>query len=228
MKKPTASLEMNPTEKLWTGCYSLVMFCALPTLLDSASRALLHLNDAQTNFLFYFINFLAVLWILHGYTQRALDEAKRAPFMFLQSVILGSFAYYASFGAITWAIARLFPWFQNANDSAVASMAGTDFFLTAVGLLVFVPITEEMLFRGLLFGSLYKKKPVIAYLLSALAFGLIHVLGYKMSLPSLLLSLLQYLPAGIWLAWSCTKSGSIFSAITIHTLINGVALYYGR
>lgn len=228
MKKYSASLEMTPGEKLWASCYYLVMFCAIPTLLQWANGAYLNLNDAQLNFLYYFINFLAVLWILSRYVSRGFDSAKHAPFLFLQSVILGIVAYYACFAAVTWGIGKLFPWFHNANDAAISAMAGTDLFLTAIGTVVFVPVTEELLFRGLLFGSLYRKKPVTAYLLSAPAFGLIHVLGYSMSLPSMLLSLVQYLPAGIWLAWSCTKSESIFSAITIHALINGAALYFAR
>lgn len=228
MKKHSASLEMNPDEKLWAGCFYLVMFCALPALLQWLSRSLLHLNDAQENFLYYFISFLAVMWILSRYIGSALDAVKCSPFLFLQSIILGVVSYYVCFGAITWCIEKLFPWFRNANDAAVITMAGTDRFLTAFCVCVFVPVTEEMLFRGLLFGSLYRKKPALAYCISALAFGLIHILGYPMSTAAMLLSLLQYLPAGLWLAWSCTKSGSIFSAITIHALINGAALYFAR
>lgn len=228
MRKYSASLEMTPGEKLWAGCYYLVMFCALPMLLQWLSGALLHLNDAQENFLYYFINFLAVMWILSHYIEKAIETVKHSPFLFLQSIILGVVAYYACFGAITWGIGKLFPWFRNANDTAMTAMAGTDFFLTAIGVCILVPVTEELLFRGLLFGSLYKKKPAAAYLVSALAFGLIHILGYRMSIAASALSLLQYLPAGLWLAWSCTKSGSILSAITIHALINGAALYFAR
>lgn len=228
MKKHTASFEMTPGEKLWAACYYLIMFCALPTLLQWLSAVLLHLNDAQENFLYYFVSFLAVAWILSHYIESGWETVKRSPFLFLQSIILGLVAYYVCFGAITWAIKLLFPWFHNANDTALTAMAGTDRFLTAICVCLLVPVVEELLFRGLLFGSLYKKQPVLAYLVSTLAFGLIHILGYRMGIAAGLLSLLQYLPAGLWLAWSCTKSGSIFSAITIHALINGAALYFAR
>ncbi len=228
MKKHSISLEMTPDEKLWAACYYLIMFCTLPTILQWLNTAYLHLNDAQENFLYYFISFLAVMWILSRYIASSFETVKHSPFLFLQSIILGVVAYYVCFGAITWGIGKLFPWFRNANDTAITAMAGTDFFLTAICVCFFVPVTEELLFRGLLFGSLHRKKPIAAYLISILAFGLIHILGYRMRIGAALLSFVQYLPAGLWLAWSCTKSGSIFSAITIHALINGAALYFTR
>lgn len=231
MKNHYASLEMTPTEKVWCACYAAVMLCALPQILTWLSAAVHSpLSPGQLNFVYYLINFLSLSWIAGRYLEKAFRTVKKNPTAYLQSVILGLTAYYVSFRVITFGICALFPAFRNANDAAINAMAGSDFFLTALGVTVLVPTAEELIFRGLLFGSFCRRTPTAAYVLSAAAFSLIHILGYmgKTSPLNLLLSFLQYLPAGIWLAWSCAKSGSILSSITIHALVNGLAIYYTR
>ena len=51
-------------------------------------------------------------------------------------------------------------------------------------------------------------------------------MGYLSAYPvhHLLLAFLQYLPAGLVLAWAYRKSGSIFSPILIHAAVNTLAL----
>ena len=85
---------------------------------------------------------------------------------------------------------------------------------------------EEVLFRGLLFGQLRVKGRWIGYLGSSLCFCLIHLIGYlgKYTLLEFFLALLQYLPAGVILAWSYEKSHSIAAPIFVHMVINGISL----
>ena len=54
----------------------------------------------------------------------------------------------------------------------------------------------------------------------------IHVLGFigKYSALELVMAVLQYLPAGLSLAWAYTKSDTIFAPIVIHACINLVAI----
>ena len=63
-----------------------------------------------------------------------------------------------------------------------------------------------------------------------LLFSAIHILGYigKASTLTLVLSFLQYLPAGLCLAWSYAKSETILTPIVIHTLINAWGIYEMR
>jgi hypothetical protein len=53
----------------------------------------------------------------------------------------------------------------------------------------------------------------VAYALSILLFSAIHILGYigRYSPLELTMAVLQYLPAGLCLAWSYTKAGTIFA-----------------
>ena len=91
-----------------------------------------------------------------------------------------------------------------------------------------VPLAEECFFRGLLFRNLYSWSPVAAYLISMAAFSAIHVVGYigTASPLHLLVSFLQYLPAGYCLAWCYHQTGTIITPIIMHTLTNAMSVYY--
>ena len=59
-----------------------------------------------------------------------------------------------------------------------------------------------------------------------LAFACIHIVGYigTYSPLELVMAVLQYLPAGLSLAWAYTKADSIFAPILIHACINLIAV----
>jgi len=78
----------------------------------------------------------------------------------------------------------------------------------------------------LIFRELYGKSRWAAYLVSIAAFAAVHIIGYLRvySPMELLLSFLQYLPAGLCLAWSYAKSDTIFAPILIHTAVNAIGI----
>ena len=98
--------------------------------------------------------------------------------------------------------------------------------LTAIGVVILVPLVEEVLYRGLIFRNLYRSSQTAAYLVSMAAFAAIHVLGYigSESVTTLVLCFLQYLPAGLCLAWTYTKADNIFAPIVVHAIVNAVAI----
>ena len=137
-------------------------------------------------------------------------------------MILGLVAYWVSFTAVTWALKQLDPGYVNQNDASIAAMKKGGYYLMLLGTVVLAPLTEECVFRGLIFRNLWKTSAIAAYLLSVAAFSAVHIIGYVgvYSPLHLVLAFLQYLPAGIWLAWCYTKSGSIFGPIVMHAIIN--------
>ena len=52
------------------------------------------------------------------------------------------------------------------------------------------------------------------------------MLGYigTESVRTLVLCFLQYLPAGLCLAWTYTKADNIFAPIVVHAIVNAVAI----
>ena len=63
-------------------------------------------------------------------------------------------------------------------------------------------------------------------MVSVVGFCLLHVMGYVGYYPwdVLLISAVQYLPAGICFAAAYRYSGNIFSSILIHAALNFIAL----
>ena len=78
------------------------------------------------------------------------------------------------------------------------------------------------MFRGVIFRNLYSKNKIAAYIVSILLFSCIHILGYvgKYSPLELVMAVLQYLPAGLCLAWCYARANTIFAPIVMHAAIN--------
>ncbi len=199
----------------------------LPALLVNINALLSRkLTEAELNFAFFFLNFLAISWIFHNYLWESFRQVTHHPFLVLQAVVLGAAAYFSLTDLWMQLLYWLLPEFVNANDASITLMAKDNFFLMALGTVVLVPVVEECLYRGLFFHNLYGKNRIAAYLVSMVAFALIHVTGYIgiYSPLQLLAAASQYLPAGLCLAWAYQKSGTIFAPIFIHALVNATAL----
>ncbi len=203
--------------------YLAFQLLLLPTILTWCNAQLSSpMNEAELNFVFYLMNFIAMLLIFHSYLEQNVSDALRHPIYLCQAVILGLAAYFASLFAVSTLVVLLVPGYSNYNDAAIAAMAGSNSFLMLIGTVVLVPPVEECFFRGLIFRNLYSKNKWAAYAVSMLSFACLHILGYigLYSPAEILMAVLQYLPAGIWLAWAYTKSGTIFAPIAMHAAIN--------
>lgn len=225
------SLSLCPDhyESLWGFTYLAFQILLLPSLLISLNDYL-GLRDAELNFLFFFINFIAVICIFHDFLGASAKLMTAHPAYFCQAVVLGLAAYFACAEALNWAIRFIDPGFSNANDASIVALEHSGRLLTLIGTAILVPPVEECLYRGLIFRNLYGRNRWAAYIVSILAFAAIHIMGY-ISLYSpleLCLAILQYLPAGLCLAWAYTKADTIFAPIVIHAIINIIGLYRMR
>ena len=226
-KSRSISSSPNSQETVAGAVYLALQIFVLPSLLHWINARLgLALNDAELNFTFYLINFMAMLLIFHDFLGRSARQVTQHPAYFCQAVILGFVAYYACSYATTWLIQQLVPAFTNYNDEAIATMRNANDFLIFIGTVVLVPPFEECMFRGLIFRNLYGKSRWAAYILSIALFAVIHILGYigRYSPLELTMAVLQYLPAGLCLAWSYVKADTIFAPIVIHAAINYVSI----
>lgn len=213
-------------ETRWGFIYLAFQILLLPGILAGINLDL-HLNTAELNFVFFFINFLAILIIFHDFLGRSAEAALRHPAYFCQAVVLGTVAYFACARAVEWITGALMPGFSNANDASIAAMTGSRRFLMMISTVVLVPPVEECLYRGLIFRKLYGRSRIWAYVLSMLSFAMIHILGYfgTYSPLEVCMAVLQYLPAGLCLAWAYAKADTIFAPIVIHAIVNAVGIY---
>lgn len=226
-KRHSIGTYLNSQETLGGFVYLAFQLIFLPSVLHWCNRQFsLSLNEAQLNFVYYLINFMAMLLIFHDFLGRSFTQVTQHPAYFCQAIILGFVAYYACFYVTDWAVSLLVPGFSNYNDESIAAMSSGNYFLMFVGTVVLVPPYEECIFRGLIFRNLYGKSHWAAYIVSILSFAIIHIIGYigQYSALELVMAFLQYLPAGLCLAWSYTKADTIFAPILIHAAINYVTI----
>ena len=225
------STKPNRNETLSGGIYLAFMLIFLPLLLKVFNSLTGNtISAGKLNFLYYFINFAAILPIFRRFLLQSLKDALKVPFPTIWLALLGYLGNTALSEILTVLLLVLFPRFANINDLNIALMLQEDFSLIAFGIVVLVPVVEETLFRGMIFRNLYDRSRVGAYLMSICAFAAIHVVGYVGSVEPvyILLSFLQYLPAGYCLCFAYRRSGTIISPILMHMIVNAVAAFSMR
>ena len=208
-------------------CYFAFQLLFLPAILQWINLQMADpIKEAELNFVFYLVNFLSVLLIFHDFLGRSGRQVMQHPIYVGEALILGFVGYYAMNFGIEWIMEKFLPSFSNYNDAAIADMMHANYFLMFIGTVILVPPVEECFFRGLIFRNLYSKSKWAAYIVSILAFACIHIIGYigRYSPLELLIAVIQYLPAGLCLAWSYVRSDTIFAPILIHAAINYVGI----
>ena len=201
----------------------------LPSLLITLADILyLRLTNAQYNFLYFLINYVAAIAIFRKFIWAELDVALQKAIRILTSLAICYGIYHVLSTGVSYLIHWIDPAFFNLNDANIGAMSQQQFALIAVGTVILVPPAEELLFRGVLFNRIYQRYPVWAWVISIVSFSLVHLIGYigHYSPLGFFLAFLQYLPAGIALCFGYVHSGTIFTPILFHTLINAIAMYY--
>ena len=218
---------MRRAEKILGSLYMAFSVLLLPSVLLWFNGKLSDpMNEGTLNFVFYLTNFLFILCIFHRFLRDSLVAAWRDIWNFIQAVVLGYVAYWAASKAMDLIMSYLLPGFSNVNDASIAAMAKANYTLILIGVVFLVPLAEEVLYRGLIFRNLWQTSKVAAYLVSMAAFAAIHVLGYIGSedITTLVICFLQYLPAGLCLAWTYTKADNIFAPTVVHAIVNAIAI----
>ena len=217
------SCSLTAKEKTYGMVWLMFEILFFPWLLELFNCILpAPLPQVEVNFIFFAVNFIAVVWIFHRYLKAQLGLVPDLIEKILLVALPGFLIYRLVNLLLTMALFAADPDFVSINDLTIQSLAQENYFLMLVGSVFLVPIAEECLFRGLLFRGMYDHSPVLAWIVSILLFSAIHVTGYigQYSLPTILLCFAQYIPAGVCLAGAYRFSGSLLSPILIHALVN--------
>ena len=187
----------------------------------------LNFSDAWVNFSYYFLNFFVCLRIFRDLLKKDLKTAGKELPRFLGAVALGFAGFVLADRGVDRLLSLAAPGFSNVNDQHIAAMFARSPWPMAIGTVLLVPLGEECLFRGLIFGGLYRKNKAAAYALTAAGFAGVHVLGYwgQYSPTVLALCFVQYLIPGLLLCAVYVYSRTIFAPIFLHTAINTIAVW---
>lgn len=224
-------LTMSRAETILGWLYFPVQLLVLPGLLHYGNALLPRpLSGTWVNIIFFVVNFLAVAVIFRSFLKRSLSQLGKQPGQFFRGSILGLALYWAANYALSFLLGKLAPGFSNLNDGAIVSMARSQLIPTAICTIFLVPVAEEALYRGLLFQGFYNRSHAAAYIISTVAFAAVHVWGYwgTADYLTLFLCFLQYIPAGLCLAWAYTEADNILAPILIHAIINAIGIYVMR
>lgn len=217
------SLPISLTKKqcIWGWLWWAFQLVFLPVLLTEGNHFLAApLSEARLNFVFFCVNFAGTTLVLGRFTLASLGHGLRKLFRTLQSAFFGLTLYYLASVILGLVIQRFFPDYVNPNDNSLSLLLKEEPLLLNIAILFLVPVAEELLYRGVIFGSIHGKSRFLAYAVSAATFSVVHFIGYLPDPLTLVISFVLYLPAGLCLAWAYQRSGSILAPILMHIAIN--------
>ncbi len=210
--------------------FALYIF-VFPFLVGGVVRILdehleLALTPAQSNAVYYTVILLlliAVFWDFLRHAGTILLENLRSSFFVFGMGLLAGLVGTCLAGAIPLPM----PNPVLADYKEQYALSGGAVFAIVV---LLRPAVEEILFRGLLFGSLRKKSRALAYGVSAGLFALVSVWQYAL-VPEVggalhLLRFIQYLPLGLVECWVYDVSGSVYTPMVLRMALQAAFLLF--
>ena len=176
------------------------------------------------NVLLYGVGFGYMLAAAFRFLRRDFDALIDRPLFVAGQVCSGYIVMLAFNMLAALLIERLTGEAENVNNDSLQELVDVAYGPMKAALVYLGPLTEEMLFRAGLFGTLRHKNRAAAYAVSMLAFSVYHVWGYALDDPGYWIFLLQYLPAGWLLARCYERTNSIWGSVFFHMLTNYMAL----
>lgn len=217
---------MTKTQTILGWIYLPVHLFVLPMLL---SLLMIYgpqeLTEAKINLLYYAIGILFSLTVMLKYLRTNFDvllDKLRLCFMTILLAVMIEYAL-STFAAV---ILLLFEdTIENPNYAEVISIATKEYGTIKAVAIFLAPIVEEILFRGVVFGSIRTRSRGLAYVVSVLLFSFYHVWQYALVTgdPKTLIFALQYIPVSCAITWAYERSGCIWTTIFFHMGYNAIS-----
>lgn len=222
-------VQMRRSEKIggviWLLFYIFAMSFLLGLILALMGRG----EDlALANQVYFLVNFLITCLLFRHFLTESLSVAAERPLRLFKGILLGFCLYWIGQVVLSEVYEVIAPDLWTANDENIADVAGMNYGVMWAGAVLLAPLVEETLMRGLIFGNLRRKSRVLAYAVSVLVFGLIHVLGYvadpQMDAWTFVLNWGLYLVPSIVLAVTYEYTGTIWGPTALHMILNAVSM----
>lgn len=232
MAKKKVSSGMDKTERVAGSIFFVVYLLVLPTLaakIFDLFEVLLDTSIGATmrNLLYYYVLFAFVVLLFHSFlartSSRFLDSLSRS----MKSFLLSLLVFYGANELIYRVFHVLFDSRTNLNDMTIAAQITSAPRMTVLIVVLLAPFVEEVLFRGLVFGCLREHGRVLAYIVSCALFALAHVWSAAASSWDFgyLILMIQYLVPAVVFAYSYEQSGTLWTSILLHALVNALSLF---
>ena len=183
----------------------------------------LYLSEAVSAAVYYYIMAVLTMVVFWSFLRNAGNILMR----FLPENLLALITGFAG-GVILKFLFGLLPWpLEDPNPVSWAEQYAYSPAATVLIVVILVPIVEEVLFRGLLFGSLRKRNRTTAWIASVVLFAVYSVWTFAVACGDAryLILTLQYLPMSLALTWCYDRGGSIWSPILLHAIFHAIVLF---
>lgn len=221
-KAPGFDSQMSRVQTVLGWCYVPLYIIVIPLLLSLyAAYAPVQPSDIEINLIYYGISVVFTAAVMGTFLRRGYDvllDNIRRSLLALLSAFLIEYAMSIAAGLV---LMLLEDNIVNPNNDAIMSMTGQDYGRTKALVIFIAPIIEEVMFRGVIFGSIRRKSRATAYIVSVIIFSFCHVWQYAIAYgPEMLLYVVQYIPISVALAWAYERSGTIWVPIFFHMASN--------
>ena len=211
---------MSRTQTVLGWIYVAMHVAILPKLLDLyVAVSPRPITDAGYNMLYYGVGIAFVLLVMLGFLRRDFDVLADNFRLCVFCIMLALIIQYAMSTAAALILMLLqSDTLENPNNANVMEMAQGNYGVIKALTIFIAPIVEEVLFRGVVFGSIRPKSRGWAYAVSVGLFAAYHVTSYFFLDGDWrqLIYIIQYIPASVALAWAYEHSGSLWTVILYH------------
>ena len=183
----------------------------------------LYLSEAISAAVYYYIMAVLTMVVFWSF----LKNAGRILTDFLPENLFALITGFAG-GQLLKLLFNLIPWpLEDPNPVSWAEQYAYSPAATVLIVVILVPIVEEVLFRGLLFGSLRKQNRTVAWIASVVLFAVYSVWTFAVAYGDAryLILALQYLPMSLALTWCYDRGGSVWSAALLHAIFHAIVLF---
>ena len=183
----------------------------------------LYLSEAISAAVYYYIMAVLTMVVFWSF----LKNAGRILTDFLPENLFALITGFAG-GQLLKLLMGFLPWpLEDPNPVSWAEQYAYSPAATVLIVVILIPVVEEVLFRGLLFGALRKRSRTAAWLASAVLFAVYSVWTFAVAYGDVryLILALQYLPMSLALTWCYDRGGSIWSPILLHAIFHAIVLF---
>lgn len=216
---PTFTSRLSKGETFAVLAYFPVHLLILPTLL-AVFCAKGYIGASQIDFVYYAVGAVFMVVFAFRFLRRDFDPLCDNVLYCAVEILADYFAMYALNIAVSLLLNLIIPADANPNENAITELLMTERGLMMAMAVYLAPITEELLFRAGLFGTLRRYNRTAAYITSIATFALYHVWGYAVIKPIYLVYAIQYIPAAYLLCRCYEKTNTIWASIFFHMLVN--------
>ena len=181
------------------------------------------LSDTAANAVYYGLSFTFCIICMWKYLRIAFDFLLDNVATNITAMLFGGVSYLLLNYLASGVLFAILGDEQVASNNELISSLADESSRAVLALTVFVaPIVEEVLFRGVVFGSLAPKHRRMAFVASIALFAFYNVWQLVLSTmdPKMFVYMIMSIPMGYALAWAYEKTNCLWVPIFLHMLIN--------